>query len=288
MVYSLAKYGESQGIKDNAIAGITVVDIPNWKTFKEVLKQLRQPQAKDKYDSITFDTIGIFWSLCEKYICIRENVDDLGDIPYGKGYAMCTREFEESLRELTLLGYGLIFISHSEEKPVKQGSEETVIRPAIPKRSYEVVNRIVDLIGYIGVSYDEEGNSVRTLYTRSTPDVVAGSRFRYMKNRIPFGYSELVEALTDAIEEEGRHGSKLSNDKRTQFINTEVSTLSFDEVMSKAKNLWFKLVDAGLSENAQAIIEKHFNKKIKLSEATEVQQGIVELVVEDWEELLQK
>ena len=56
------------------------------------------------------------------------------------------------------------------KKPIKTGgAEETIIRPAIPKRAYEVVNRIVDIIGYIGVDYDEEGNATRLLYTRSTP-----------------------------------------------------------------------------------------------------------------------
>jgi len=117
----------------NAIAGIYAVDIGNWKDFKSVLKQLKTEQSKELYDSITIDTVGIAWGLCEKYICSREGVDELGEIGYGKGYAMCTREFEEIFREITLLGYGIVFISHSEEKPIKKGSEETIIRPSIPK-----------------------------------------------------------------------------------------------------------------------------------------------------------
>ena len=100
----------------NAIAGIKVVDIATWKDFKTILRQLKSEDAREMYDSITFDTIGIAWSLCEKFVCSRESVDDLSEIPWGRGYAMCTREFEESLREITLLGYGLVFISHSEEK----------------------------------------------------------------------------------------------------------------------------------------------------------------------------
>ena len=35
------------------------------------------------------------------------------------------------------------------------------------------------------------------------PGIVAGNRFRFMQNKIPFGYNELVQALVDAIEEEG-------------------------------------------------------------------------------------
>lgn len=60
------------------------MDIPDWKTFKQVLKQLDSDKAREMYDSITFDTISIAWSLCEKYICNRENVDDLSEIPWGE------------------------------------------------------------------------------------------------------------------------------------------------------------------------------------------------------------
>jgi len=201
---------------------------------------------------------------------------------------MCTKEFEESMREITLLGYGLIFISHSEEKPIKVGSEETIVRPSIPRRAYEVVNRIVDIIGYINVSYDEENNATRTLYTRSTPGVVAGSRFKYMANRIPFGYDELVQALTDAIEEEGKHGAVLSEAKHTNYVDTATMDSSFDDVMEEARALWFAAADRELVDEAHAIIEKHFRKRMKLSEATEQQKDIVELVVADLKDLLNK
>ena len=286
MVYSLAKYDESQGRKDNAIAGIRVVDIATWKDFKLVLRQLRSDDAKGMYDSITFDTIGIAWSLCEKFVWSREQVEDLSEIPWGRGYAMCTREFEESLREITLLGYGLIFISHSEEKPLATGSEETIIRPAIPKRAYEVVNRIVDIIGYIGVSYNEDGSAIRTLYTRSTPGIVAGSRFKYMKNKIPFGYDELVQSLVSAIEEEGENGAELSDERHVQYIESSGSERPFAETMEEARSQWLRVVDAGFADQALEIVEKHFKKKMKLSEATEQQQEIVELVILDLKELI--
>lgn len=237
------------------------------------------------YNSITFDTVGISWGLCEKYICNRESVDDLSEIPWGRGYAMCVKEFEESIRKITLLGYGIIFISHSEEKPIKSGSDETVIRPAIPRRCYEIVNRVVDIIGYINIDYLEDGTSVRTLYTRSTPDIVAGSRFKYMKNKIPFGYNELVNALADAIEQEGKSTGRISNEKHHQYIE-ENSDILFDEVMNQAKNLWKKVVEKNLADAAGEIIEKHFGKKMKLSEATEKQKEIVELVNSDLEELV--
>ena len=57
----------------NALAGIRSVPILRWK-----------PQAREMYDSIVVDTASIAWQLCEKYICQREGVDSIRDIPWGK------------------------------------------------------------------------------------------------------------------------------------------------------------------------------------------------------------
>lgn len=270
----------------NAIPGLSVQDIDSWKTFKLVLKQLRDERAKELYDSITIDTVGIAWDLCEKYICSREDVTKLGDIPWGAGYAMCTKEFEESLREITLLGYGIVIISHSEEKPIKQGSEETVIRPAIQKRAYEVVNRIVDIIGYIGVDFDEKGEGVRTLYTRRTPDIIAGSRFRYLPSKIPFGYDEMVDALQKAIEEEQKRGAIVSNERKSQCIEEVNYQYDFSELRAKARDLWEKAKEQEKLNKVYESIEKYFGKRVKLSEIVESQRDMLELVVADMEQLV--
>jgi len=148
------------------------------------------------------------------------------------------------------------------------------------------VNRIVDIIGYIHVYFDEEENSQRILYTRSTPDVVAGSRFKFMKTKIPFGYEELVNALTDAIEEEGRHGAIISNERKAQYIETSEDSITFSELMKKSKELWGRVVEKNLIEDALEIIEKYFGRKMKLSEAEEQQKDLVELVVSDLEDLV--
>ena len=96
-----------------------------------------------------------------------------------KGYSLCKREFESCLRKITMLGYGLIIIAHVDKRIEKKDdeSEIEIVSPAIPKRAYEIVNQLVDIIGYIDVVYDDDGSSKRILCTRSTPTVMAGSRF---------------------------------------------------------------------------------------------------------------
>lgn len=80
----------------------------------------------------------------------------LGDIAYGKGYALVKDEFTNSLRQISMLGYGIVLITHAKVKNVKINDDTTVeiASPNIPDRAQDVVNALVDIIGYIDVSYE--------------------------------------------------------------------------------------------------------------------------------------
>lgn len=67
----------------NALAGVRSVPILRWGDFKKVLAQLRKPQAREMYDTVVVDTATIAWQLCERYICQREGVESIRDIPWG-------------------------------------------------------------------------------------------------------------------------------------------------------------------------------------------------------------
>jgi hypothetical protein len=49
----------------NAISGAMAVDILKWVDFKGIIRQLNTPEAKEMYNTITIDTVGIAWELCE-------------------------------------------------------------------------------------------------------------------------------------------------------------------------------------------------------------------------------
>lgn len=270
----------------NAIAGIKAIDIQKWADFKMVLRQLEKPEAQAMYDTISLDTVGIMWEMCEAYICAQNGVQKIGDIPWGGGYSACKKEFENCLRKITMLGYGLIIIAHVDTRIEKAAddSDVEIIGPAIPKRAYAIVNQLVDIIGYINVEYDSEGNSRRTLYTRSTPTVMAGSRFPHLPARIPFGYKELTDALATAIETSGRVDGAVIVDKQERVVEEK---RSFVEVQDEARALWGKLIEAD-PENAKRIgkkIEMIFGRPMKLSEITEDQQDLFELVIMDMKTL---
>lgn len=271
----------------NAIAGIKPIDITKWSDFKLVLRQLEKPEARQLYDTVTLDTIGIAWEMCEQFICAQNGVQKIGDIPWGGGYSACKKEFESCLRKITQLGYGLVIIAHVEKRIEKRAddTEVEILGPAIPKRAYEIVNQLVDIIGYIDITWDEEGNSERWLYTRKTPTVMAGSRFKYLAPKIKFGYNELVAAIGEAIDKAEKLDGAIVVDTMQQVIEEK---LDYKAIREEASLLWKVLVEKD-EENAGVILKKVemiFGRPMKLSEITEDQVDLFNLVLLDMKDML--
>lgn len=270
----------------NAIDGIKAVDINTWADFKLVLRQLKKPEAQAMYDTITIDTATIAYEMCEQYICSQNGVQSIRDIAWGQGWGLAKKEFETCLRQITMLGYGLVLISHIETRKemTADDTEIEILAPSMPKRCYEVVNQIVDIIGYIATEWDEMGNSQRWLYTRQTPTVMAGSRFPYLAPKIKLGYDELVEAINKAIDEQREKDGATVVDKVEKKVEEQ---LNFEQIRQEASEIWQRLVtkDPANAEKILKKVEMIFGRKIKLSEITEDQVELFNLVLLDMRDM---
>ena len=260
----------------NALPGIKAVDITKWADVKAIVRQLKSPEAKEQYHTITFDTIGIAWDLCEKYICLQNDVSKIGDIPFGGGYGMAEKEFAGVLREIAQLGYGLVLIAHAAQRMEKSEEKGEIphLYPDLVKRPFKVVNALVDIIGYIGVEFDDAGNSKRYLYTRQTPYITAGSRFK-IPGKIPFGYKELTEALAKTIQEVADSGGLVIDKEK----NEEEAKRPFTEVVEEAREEWARITKEEKLDKAVEAIEKIFGSPIKLSSIQPHQQELFELLL---------
>ena len=280
----------------NALAGIRSMPIMKWTDAKKVLSELRQPKAREMYDSIVVDTASIAWQLCEKYICQREGVDSIRDIPWGGGWTMLKNEFQEFWREITLLGFGILFIAHSKDKPTEMRDEDgeaiTAVCPDLPNQCYTIINSIVDIIGYLQVQMNPDGTSERFLYTRSTPYVFAGSRYQYLAPKIKFGYQELVDAIGDAIDMAvERVGAQVTD--HTEIA--QVRARPFQETMDEAKAIWQAYIgkatdtddkDQRLRQMKDIVRSVFGNEDFKLSTAVISQQDLVELFISEMKQLM--
>ena len=273
----------------NGLNNIYKTNITSWKDFKLAVKQLANDKVKEKFDFVSVDTVDIAYDLCEQYICSTNGVQSIGDIPYGAGWAKLKKEFSKIFRDIAIAGYGIIFISHAQEKTLKDAAnkEYTRIVPACPSVGANIVNKLVDFIIYIGIEYDgpEDMIGTRYMYFKGNKYVQAGSRFKYIPDKAKFGYQELVDAVNDAIDKQV--GSEGTVEKGDNFYQSEVRP--FDEVMAEAKDIWIKILEKNDSDTTVGemnhIIEKNFGSQVLLSQTTPAQQDALELTVSDLEDL---
>ena len=67
----------------NALPGVLPFDVTSWSDIKQILRELKKPAVKERYKTIIVDTVDLAGDMCEKYICSQNDVEKIGEIPYG-------------------------------------------------------------------------------------------------------------------------------------------------------------------------------------------------------------
>lgn len=273
----------------NALPGVYAQPINSWGEFKKLFSELKTPEVQEKFQTIIIDTADIAYGYCEKYICNRENVDVIADIPYGKGYGLVSSEFDECIRRILQLNYGLVLISHAKDKTFKNtnGEEYTQIVPTLDTRGRNICERTCDIIGYSCTVDTDEGKKTR-LFMRETPRYMAGSRFKYTPDYIDFGYENLVNAIADAIDKQAQeNGGKFVTDTATQVVTKEVD-YDFENLTKEFQDLVGTLMTANQSNSSKitAVVEKYLGKGKKVSDCTSDQAEQIDLIVHDLKSLI--
>ena len=288
----------------NAIPGAMAQPISSWAQFRQVIRQLKRPEVKERFQCVTIDTVDLCYDLCEKYICANAvrpdnsvGVDDISEIGYGKGYTAAAKEFDECLRSIIELDYGLILISHSVDKTFtdENGQEFNKIVPTLGKKPRNIVNRMADIIGYSRIVEDRATGTKQTrLFLRGTPRYEAGSRFKYTPDSIEFTYNNLVKAINDAIDKEAmENDADLFTDERTNLY-TPIKEADFDHLMESFQ----KIVQDFVADDQEyfitywqpritEIINKYLGKGRKVSDCTREQTEALSLIVSELSELLE-
>lgn len=273
-----------------AIPGVMAQPVNKWSEFKQILKQLDSDQARQQFKNVIVDTVDIAYDLCEKYICNQNGVSTVGDLAYGKGYALAKKEFDEALRKIPQMGYGLVMISHAQDKTFKDenGDEYQQIVPTLANQPRLVVDRMSDIIGYAHPFQEEDGTVHTTLFMRGTPRFVAGSRFKYTPDSIEFSYDNLVNAIGDAIDRQAKDfGGRYVTDAPTTAHISEPE-LDFDDLMNQFNTLVSKIQNATggafgttWAPRIIAITDKYLGKGKKVSEMSRDQVEQLVLIVDD-------
>lgn len=288
----------------NAIPGAMAQPLNSWGEFRKVLTQLKDPRVKAMYETIIIDTADIAYDLCERYICANAKrtdggfgVDSVADIPFGKGYNMVAAEYDECLRSIVQMDYGLVLISHAVDKTFKdeRGIEYNQIVPTLGNKPRNIVSRMCDIIGYSRGIQNDDGTSSTKLFMRGTPRYVAGSRFKYTPDYIDFTYKDLVKAIGDAIDKQMEEdGSEYFTDERSNLYESTMQELDFDELMETFNGIIQSLIQSETEEKFATywqprivqITDKYLGKGMKVTQCSRDQVEALDLIVTDLQALV--
>ena len=270
----------------NSLPGVMAVDVTSWGDMKQILRELKKPEVKEKFKSLVVDTADLMSEYCQKYICSQLGIENIGDGGWStNGWSKYKKEFEDVFRTLAQLGYSIVFLSHDKETTIKpqNGPEYQQIGSSMQSSALAIIENMSDIIAYAHTKVDATGNS-RVVLTLRSPDnsIRCGCRFKYMPEEIRFTYADLTKALNEAIDKEGEeNNNQFLTDK--PMDSTEVKSYDYDGLMAEFKDLVSKILTKNQSNAPKitAIVEKYLGKGKKVSDATPDQAEFIYLIVDD-------
>ena len=271
----------------NALPGVMVADVTSWGEMKQIVRELKKPEVKEVYKSIIIDTVDIAADACQKYICNQLGIENIGDGGWStNGWAKYKKEFEDTFRTLTQLGYAVVFISHDKEKTIKLQNqpEYQQIGSSMQSSAMSIVENMSDIIGFAHPIITPSGESKRVLSLRSPDNTVrCGCRFRYIEPEIEFSYESLTKALNDAIDREARESNN-------QFVTNERTAIpvlrefDYEALMVEFQNLVGELMNKNpqfYGPRITQIVDKYLGKGKKVSDATIDQAEFISLIIDE-------
>lgn len=268
----------------NALPGVKAIDATSWGEMKQIFRELKKPEVKEMYSAIVVDTIDVAADKCKKYICQQNNIEDLGDLGYGKGWSKFKDEFNEVFRGLTQMGYAVFFIGHDKEAKDNDGNI-TNIRPSLSNSTREIIAGMSDIYGYAKQS-GADRNSVLVLRDK-TGFIECGCRFKYIPDVIEMNYRALVDAIHTAIEQESaEHNGQFVTDAPIKPIET--IEYDYDALMKEFQELVSQLMAQNQSNSMKivGITDRILGAGKKVSDCIPAQAEHIFLVNEELKELL--
>ena len=276
----------------NALPGVIAQDISTWGEMKQVMRELKKPEVKERFKSIIVDTADIAADLCQKYICNQLGIENIGDGGWStNGWAKYKKEFEDVFRTLAQLGYAVVFISHDKEKTItpQNAKEYQQIGSSMQTSALAIIENMSDIIGYAHPQVTDNGSRMVLTLRSLDNSIRCGCRFKYIQPEIDFTYEALTKALNEAIDKEAA-------ETNNQYVTDEraaapvIKEYDFDALMAEFKELAGALMQKSQTNGLKItqIVDKYLGKGKKVGEATPAQAELIYLIITEIKEDLMK
>lgn len=270
----------------NALPGVIAQDITTWGEMKQVVRELKKPEVKEVYKSIIVDTADIAADSCQKYVCNQLGIENIGDGGWtNNGWAKYKKEFEDTFRTLTQLGYAVVFISHDKEKTIKpqNSNEYQQIGSSMQSSALAIIENMADIIGYAHPKTNDAGSKVVLTLRSADNSIRCGCRFKYIAPEIDFTYDALTKALNEAIDKEAAETNNafVTDERQSAPILKEYN---YEALIAEFQDIVGKIMSTSPNTNGPKIthiVDKILGKGKKVADATIEQAELVYLIVEE-------
>jgi hypothetical protein len=194
-------------------SGLTVArrQVGSWVDFVGYIDLILESK---RFKTLVIDPVAEAYTMCVNYILEKEDVDDPGDVDWGKGWKAINDEFRKQISRVSSTNRGVVFIGHHDSLTFQKrsGGEYNRIVPRMGKQARNFIEAWVDITAFYGY-YRED----RFITISGSDELDAGTRldgnFRTPEgvriHSIPAGtsqqeaYDNFVTAFNN--EQEDRH-----------------------------------------------------------------------------------
>ena len=177
------------------------VEVSSWDEAKKAF-------AKDysEYETIVVDLTEDLFKWCEREYCVRNKIEHLSDLGYGKGYDATRNEFFIEICKLISLDKNIIFLMHGLSITVKdrRGVEHTKYIP-----SNRLPDKVIDMIEgrvryflrcYVKDVETEDGKVEKKRFLSLVPKpnefgIIRGVNENEIPQDIPLDFNEFAKVI---------------------------------------------------------------------------------------------
>lgn len=293
--------------RHNFLAGAKVINIKSYAEYLKIMKLIRDPKIQEQYDAVVVDTFTRLQEWIEAYTLSRLNIEDLGDLGYGKGHSEFKKEMNKAIELIETSGLVPHFIVHTKtvvkQIPKDEISEEDVTdnmtlskNKKTGKQVYEFnkeiadlkpsvfnsLNRVCDNILFFDIVLNDNGKEERRICYRDSLYHIAGSSLKHIPEHTELSAKAYLEAFKKAVEDEGKENST----DKPKVKPTETDTKKeFDELMLELNKIGKELQDNGKGKERNAVVEKVLGHGKKAKDLDESQVEVLSVLVNELKEL---
>lgn len=180
--------------------------IASWKEFKEVCNELvaGKTAGTHNFKTVVVDTIDNLHKMATEAVQDSHKVEHISDIPgFAKGFALLNSEFHRVMTQLSKIGMGLVFISHSKTIEVDEriGKYSKTI-PTLPGEARKTILGMADFILYLNSVVGNDGDKAvekRVIHTKASKYFEAGDRTGRLPEMIPLDYPTFEAEFKKAV-----------------------------------------------------------------------------------------